>query len=72
MADHMDNRVTLIQAMDKAAAFGEALQIMMCKYDEMLPGTIVCAYLADQLLVDTGPSYTAETLADFLAENNLK
>jgi hypothetical protein len=54
--------------MIKATPYEDVLQITMCKYDEMIPGAVVCAYLADGLLMDTGPAHTAEAFTDFLAD----
>jgi glyoxylase-like metal-dependent hydrolase (beta-lactamase superfamily II) len=51
---------------------GEVLQIKMSRYPDFPPATWVCAYLVDGLLIDTGPSYTAEELRDFLKEKGLK
>ena len=55
-----------------ATSHGEVLQIKMSRYPDFPPATWVCAYLVDGLLIDTGPSYTAEELRDFLKEKGLK
>lgn len=51
-----------------AAPYGEVLQIRLSRYPEFPPSTWVCCYLVDGLLIDTGPSYTAEELCAFLAD----
>ena len=55
----------------KTTLFEDVLQIMLCRYDEMVPGAVVSAYLVDGLLIDTGPSYTAEELTRFLEGHQL-
>ncbi|MBU4316816.1 MAG: MBL fold metallo-hydrolase [Proteobacteria bacterium] len=57
--------------MFKATPFEDVLQITLCKYEEMVPGAVVSAYLVDGLLIDTGPAHTAEELTDFLAGKTL-
>lgn len=51
-----------------ATAYGEVLQIKMSRYQGFPASMWVCAYLVDGLLVDTGPSYTAAELTDFLRD----
>lgn len=55
-----------------ATLYGEVLQIRMCRYPDFPTGTWVCAYLADGLLVDTGPAHTAAELVHFLAGKTVK
>jgi ribonuclease/clavin/mitogillin len=52
--------------MISATPYGEVLQIRMCRYPDFPTRTWVCAYLADGLLIDTGPAHTAEELVQFL------
>lgn len=58
--------------MIESKAYGDVLQIRMSRYDGFPTGTWVCAYLVDGLLIDTGPAHTAEELALFLKDKNLK
>ncbi len=51
--------------------YGEVTQIRLCRYPDN-PGGTVSAYLVDGLLIDSGPSYTVEELADFLKDKLLK
>ena len=55
----------------KSTPYEDVLQIELCKYDEFVPGTSVCAYLVDGLLIDTGPSYTVKELTSFLEDKDL-
>ena len=52
--------------------FEEVLQIKLCRYPEFIPAATVSAYLVDSLLIDSGPAHTAEELADFLRDKNVK
>jgi endoribonuclease LACTB2 len=58
--------------MISATPYGEVLQIRMCRYPDFPTGTWVCAYLADGLLVDTGPAHTAAELVHFLDGKTVK
>jgi len=51
--------------------YGQVTQIRLCRYPDN-PGGVVSAYLVDGLLVDSGPSYTVEELAEFLKNKLLK
>ncbi|MBA3027738.1 MAG: MBL fold metallo-hydrolase [Desulfobacteraceae bacterium] len=57
--------------MIKSIPYEDVLQTILCKYDEPMPGAVVSAYLVDGLLIDTGPAYTAEALADFMTDKKL-
>ncbi len=52
--------------------FEEVLQVKLCRYPELIPGSIVSAYLVDGLLIDSGPAHTAEELVDFLKDKKVK
>jgi glyoxylase-like metal-dependent hydrolase (beta-lactamase superfamily II) len=52
--------------------FEDVLQIKLCRYPELIPGSTVSAYLVDGLLIDSGPAHTAEELADFLRDRKVK
>jgi ribonuclease/clavin/mitogillin len=52
--------------------YGEVLQIKMSRYPDFPTGMWVCAYFVDGLLVDTGPTHTAEELTQFLKDRALK
>jgi glyoxylase-like metal-dependent hydrolase (beta-lactamase superfamily II) len=51
--------------------YGEVTQIRLCRYPDN-PGGTVSAYLVDSLLIDSGPAYTVEELADFFKDKLLK
>lgn len=51
-----------------ATTHGEVLQVRMSRYPDFPSSMWVCCYLADGLLIDTGPAYTAEELSIFLAD----
>jgi glyoxylase-like metal-dependent hydrolase (beta-lactamase superfamily II) len=57
--------------MIKSTPYADVLQITLCKYPEMMPGTFVSAYWVDGLLIDAGLAYTAEELTDFLMDKQL-
>jgi len=52
--------------------YEEVTQIRLCRYPDFSPHATVSAYLVAGLLVDSGPSYTAEELTDFLKDRSLK
>jgi glyoxylase-like metal-dependent hydrolase (beta-lactamase superfamily II) len=52
--------------------YEEVTQIKLCRYPDFSPHATVSAYLVDGLLIDSGPSYTAEELTDFLEDKGLK
>lgn len=54
--------------MISATTYGEVLQIKMSRYPDFPSSMWVSSYLADGLLIDTGPAYTAEELSGFLAD----
>jgi len=54
--------------MISAESYGEVLQIRMSRYPDFPSSMWVAAYLVDGLLVDTGHSYTAAELVDFLKD----
>ena len=58
--------------MIKTTLHEDVLQLTLCKYEEMIPGTFVSVYLADGLLIDTGPAHTAEEFMDYLRNMDLK
>jgi ribonuclease/clavin/mitogillin len=58
--------------MIESKAYSEVLQIRMSRYEGFPTGTWVCAYLVDGLLIDTGPTHTAEELTAFLEDKGLK
>ncbi|MGA2158214.1 MAG: MBL fold metallo-hydrolase [Dehalococcoidia bacterium] len=58
--------------MIESKAYGEVLQIRMCRYPDFPPATWVCAYLVDGLLVDSGPAHTAQELTAFLKDKIVK
>ncbi|MBN2463992.1 MAG: MBL fold metallo-hydrolase [Dehalococcoidia bacterium] len=51
--------------------YGQVTQIRLCRYANN-PGGIVSAYLVDSLLIDSGLSYTAEELTEFLKDKGVK
>ena len=58
--------------MIKTTLHEDVLQLTLCKYEEIMPGASVSAYLVDGLLIDTGPAHTAEELMDHLKNMELK
>lgn len=50
----------------------QVTQIKMNRYPEFNPGYSVCAYLVDGLLIDSGQAHTAEELADFLKDKEVR
>jgi len=52
--------------------FEDVLQIRMSRYADFRQASWVCAYLADGLLIDTGPAFTAEELTRFLKDKGVK
>lgn len=54
--------------MISASPYGDVLQLRLSRYPDFPPSMWVCSYLVDGLLIDTGPAYTAEELADFLSD----
>jgi len=52
--------------------YEQVTQIKLCRYPDFSPYATVSAYLVDGLLVDSGPSYTAEELTEFLKDKGLK
>jgi glyoxylase-like metal-dependent hydrolase (beta-lactamase superfamily II) len=54
------------------AEYEQITQIKLCRYPDFSPHATVSAYLVDGLLVDSGPSYTAEELTEFLKDKGLK
>jgi glyoxylase-like metal-dependent hydrolase (beta-lactamase superfamily II) len=50
----------------------QVTQIRLCRYPDFSPHATVSAYLVDGLLIDSGPSYTAEELTEFLKDKGLK
>ncbi len=52
--------------------YEQVTQIRLCRYPNFPPHATVSTYLVDGLLVDSGPSYTAEELTEFLKDKNLK
>ena len=55
-----------------ATEYGQVTQIKLSRYPEFSPPTYVSTYLVDGLLVDSGPAYTAEELADFLKDKGVR
>lgn len=55
-----------------ATQYEQVTQIKMSRYPEFRPATYVSAYLVDGLLIDSGPAHTAEELADFLKDKEVK
>ena len=55
-----------------ATRYGDVTQIRLCRYTDFRPGTYVSVYLVDHLLVDSGPAHTAEELANFLKDKQVK
>jgi len=52
--------------------YEEVTQIRLCRYPNFIPHATVSTYFLDGLLVDSGPSYTAWELTDFLQDRGLK
>ena len=52
--------------------YEQVTQIRLCRYPDFSPHATVSAYFVDGLLIDSGPSYTAEELTDFLKDKGLK
>jgi glyoxylase-like metal-dependent hydrolase (beta-lactamase superfamily II) len=55
-----------------ATEYEEVTQIRMSRYPELNPPTFVSAYLVDSLLIDSGLAHTAEELAEFLKDKDIK
>lgn len=55
-----------------ATEYERVTQIKMSRFPEVKPPYCVSAYLVDGLLIDSGPAHTAEELADFLKDKELK
>jgi glyoxylase-like metal-dependent hydrolase (beta-lactamase superfamily II) len=55
----------------EVAEYGKVTQIRLCRYLDN-PGGTVSAYLVDGLLIDSGPVYTIEELAEFLKDKLVK
>lgn len=58
--------------MIEVTTHGEVLQIRMSRYADFPVARWVCAYLVDGLLIDAGPSHTAEELTAALKDKGLK
>jgi hydroxyacylglutathione hydrolase len=58
--------------MIKTTLYEDVLQLTLCKYDAMIPGSFVSAYLVDGVLIDTGLAHTAEALLALLKGKELK
>jgi glyoxylase-like metal-dependent hydrolase (beta-lactamase superfamily II) len=54
-----------------AAEYGNVTQIRLSRYSDN-PGGTVSVYLVDGLLIDSGPAYTVEELAEFLKDKLVK
>ncbi len=52
--------------------YEDVLQIRLCRYPELIPAPTVSAYLVDGLLIDSGPAHTAEELADFFKDKQVR
>ena len=55
-----------------ATEYEQVTQIKMSRYPEFRPAMYVSAYLVDSLLIDSGLAHTAEELADFLKDREVK
>jgi len=58
--------------MIQTTLYEDVLQFTLCRYDQLIPGAAVSAYLVDGLLIDTGPAHTAEELAGLLENHEVK
>ena len=55
-----------------ATEYEQVTQIKMSRFPEVKPPYCVSAYLVDDLLIDSGPAYTAEELTGFLKDKEIK